>query len=92
MIESVESTEKLREKFRLLWEFSINHDRDSALFLLTKTTVNDRALTQKRIESHIYVLFLDTVLQFMEKAIREDNGDDFQAKLRCLSEKCMFIL
>ena len=38
MIESVESTEKLREKFRLSREFSTNHDRDSAFFLLTKTT------------------------------------------------------
>ena len=54
--------------------------------------IDDRALTQKRIDSHIYVLFLDTALQFMEKAIREDNGDNFWAKLQCLSEKCMFIL
>ena len=38
MIESVESTEKLREKFRLWREFSTNHDRDSAFSLLTNTT------------------------------------------------------
>ena len=48
MIESVESTEKLREKFRLSREFSTNHDRDSAFFLLMKTTKQAMAMLYLR--------------------------------------------